>query len=192
MIALYVWLLQETTGGGAAQGAAAVAPGINPIFAALLGALVGALSAQGLREFFDRKQRQKELSGILRLLDLESYAHRQQLDHYQSTPSWITDAPAYTLRFTAWDKSNTRLAQLLRDDTEFADIAKYYENMRGIDEFRRASEDKTWRQERITRLLPTLFELHELTRKHIRKHVQNATTGTPLESIRGEARDTGT
>ncbi|PLS87755.1 MAG: hypothetical protein CYG60_00200 [Actinobacteria bacterium] len=143
-----------------------------------------------MREFLDWRQRRKELKGILRLLDLETYRHRKQLNAYKNTPTWITDAPVDTLRFSAWDKSNTRLSQLLRDDTEFADIAKYYENLRAVDEFRRSSEDtESWRQERVGLLLPTLFELHDLTRRHIKRNVPEASLGTPLDTLQNKNKD---
>ena len=126
---------------------------------------MGAVLTQGLREYLDYRQRQRELKGLLRLLDVETYRHRIQLNAFRENSEWITEAPEHRIRFAEWDVSKDRFAILLKDDTQFADIAKYYENLRVINDFRLSSTDsERWRQERVTKQLPALLELHDLTR----------------------------
>ncbi len=62
-----------------------------------------------------------------------------QLDDYRENPEWKTDATEYTHRFAEWDASKARIAQLLNDATQLAGIAKYYENLHELGNFRRSS-----------------------------------------------------
>ena len=159
---------------------------VSPAVAALLGALLGAVVTQVVRQYFDRRQRQKELEGLLRLLDGERYRNHYILEYFWENPERITEAGEYVLRLAQWDASKARLARLLSDDTQFADIAKYYENLRTLNDFRRdpvTSEAR--RQESGHKLLPNLLELSNLTRKHIRSHIPDSVSGTPLESSQG-------
>ena len=64
----------------------------------------------------------------------------------------------YTLRLAGWDASKARIAQLLNDATQLADIAKYYENLHELDKFRRSSiTSAEWRWERVGLPLPSLL-----------------------------------
>lgn len=156
---------------------------VTPVLAALIGALIGSVSTQGIRELLDWRQRKRELRGLLRLIDGEIHSNGRQLEAYRDTPSWITDAPETTMRFEAWDASKVRLAQLLKDDTQFADINKCYENLRVIDEFRRSNTtDPAWRIERITKKLDELLEIQEIASNHIRAHVLEP-IGTPMRTL---------
>lgn len=163
---------------------------ISPVIAALLGALLGAVATQTLREFLDYRQRKNELKGLLRLLDIETQRNRRQLEAFRDTPDWITNAPTKGIRFTEWDASKSRIAILLNDDTKFADIAKYYENMREVNDFRTSARGSSSRvKERVKKQLSILFELQDLVSKHIRSHVADSVKGTPLESLRRDPGD---
>lgn len=141
------------------------------------------MSTQAIREWLDWKQRKRELQGLLRLLDGEIRNHGRQLEAYRDTPWWITNAPEKATRFEAWDASKIRLAQLLKDDTQFADINKCYENLRVIDEFRRNDTlTPEWRIERVTVKLDELLEIQEIAIGHIRAHIPEP-IGTPMRSL---------
>ena len=107
-----------------------------------------------------------------------------QLDDYLENPERKTDAAEYTLRFAEWDALKARIAQLLNDATQLADIAKYYENLHEPDNFRRSSiTSAEWRQERVGLRLPSLLDHSNLTRKHIRSRVPYPASRTHLESL---------
>jgi len=108
-----------------------------------------------------------------------------QLDDYRENPERKTDATEYTLRFAKWDASKARIAQLLNDATQLADIAEYFENLHELDNFRRSSITSVeWRRERVGLRLPSLLGHSNLTRKHIRSRVpDSASRRTHLESL---------
>jgi len=108
-----------------------------------------------------------------------------QLDDYRENPERKTDATEYTLRFAKWDASKARIAQLLNDATQLADIAEYFENLHELDNFRRSSITSVeWRRERVGLRLPSLLDHSNLTRKHIRSRVpDSASRRTQLESL---------
>ena len=108
-----------------------------------------------------------------------------QLNYYRENPERITAVTKYTLRFAGWDASKARIVQLLNDATQLADIAKYYENLHELDNFRRSSiTSAEWRWERVGLPLPSLLDHSNLARKHIMSRVQDSVSRrTHLESL---------
>ncbi len=143
-------------------------------------------------EWGDRRQRKRELKGLLKILDIEIAGNKRQLLIFDEYPVWITRAPSHSLQTRAWEDIRARLADLMKNDDQFNDIAKYYANIQAIDRYRlgdTATEtSEEYRQQRVKEQLRLLLELSDIARKHIRKYVPDTFIGTPLRSLE-EARD---
>ncbi len=162
--------------------------GVITIVGALLSlAVFVAVIVYLLGEWGDRRQRKKELKGLLKILDIEIAGNKRQLLIFDEYPVWITRAPDHSLQTRAWEDIRARLADLLRNDEQFSDIAKYYGNIQAIDRYRlgdigtETSEEH--RQQRVKEQLRLLLELSDIATGHIRKHVPDAFIGTPLRSL---------
>jgi hypothetical protein len=165
-----------------------------PVWAALTGALIGAAMAFGLREWADRRQRKKELIGLLRLLDVETYINHNVMRGFQVSHELRANRK-YSLLVNAWDDTRIQLARLLKSTEQFADITFYYERVRAIEERRQQDiqervrlsssifeQDRTLAESNVGAIgkdeLDVLLDLSETVRGHIRKHVPDSTRGT--------------
>jgi len=173
---------------------------------AFLGALLAlgvfvAVLAYLLGEWGERRQRKRELKGLLKILDIEIAGNRRQLRIFEEHPTWIAEAPDHSLQTKAWEDARVRLAHLLRNDKQFDDIARYYWSIQEIERYRlgntgtATSEEQ--RQTYITSQLRLLLELSDTARGHIRKYVpplrylEEGRDHTPsLSSSRGSERET--
>jgi len=165
---------------------------------AFLGALLAlgvfvAVLAYLLGEWGERRQRKRELKGLLKILDIEIAGNRRQLRIFEEHPTWIAEAPEHSLQTKAWEDARVRLAHLLKNRKQFDDIARYYGTIQAVEEYRlldtsAVGSDEEHTQQRVKHQLRLMLELSDAARGHIRKHVPNALVETPLRSS-GERRD---
>jgi hypothetical protein len=152
----------------------------------ILGLLVlGAVVVYLLGEWGERRQRKRELKGLLRILDIEIAANERLLQIFEDHPAWITQAPDHSLQSRAWEDARVRLAHLLKNRKQFDDIARYYGNIRAVEDYRLLDtgaevSDEAHRQRRVKLQLRILLELSDVAKGHIRKHVSDTLVGTPL------------
>ncbi len=155
--------------------------------------VLGAVVVYLLGEWGDRRQRKRELKGLLRILDIEIAANERLLRIFDERPAWITRAPHRSLQSRVWEDVRVRLAYLLKNHEQFDAIARYYGNIQAVEGYRlldtsaEASHEEH-SQQRVNQQLRLLLELSDVARKHIRKHVPDAPVGTPLPSS-NEGRD---
>jgi len=152
----------------------------------ILGLVVlGAVIVYLLGEWGERKQRNRELKGLLRILDTEIAANERLLRIFDERPAWITRGPDHSLQSRAWEDARVRLAYLLRNRKQFDDIARYYGNIQAVEGYRlldtgAATPDEEHRQQRVKQQLRLLLELSDVASRHIGKHVPDTLVGTPL------------
>jgi hypothetical protein len=109
----------------------------------LLGAgLLSAVAAFLLREYEHRRQRIRELRGLLRLLMTEIRINARELRQLDPRLEWLTVYPGMVTSTNAWDKSATRLAQLMRSDERFATVAAYYYSIKQMNEMRQLGQSR--------------------------------------------------
>lgn len=161
-------------------------PAVGTIVVGTLLALVvlGAVIVYLLGEWEDRRQRKRELKGLLRILDTEIAANERLLRIFDERPAWITRAPDHSLQIRAWEDARVRLAYLLKNRKQFEDIARYYGNIQAVEEYRLldtgvVSSDEEHKQQRVKQQLRLLLELSDVASGHIRKHVPDALVGAP-------------
>jgi hypothetical protein len=140
--------------------------------------------AVGVTEYFGWRRRRRERRGLLTILDLETKQNATQLQTYEDRIVWSTVAPADSLSVGGWEGTRARLSHLLKPD-EYADLAKYYENIRVINGFRlRKDPPEVRRHCMIKTELPQLKAQSDLARERIRKYVPpDALDGTPLSNL---------
>lgn len=149
--------------------------------------VLGAVVVYLLGEWGERRQRKRELEGLLRILDVEIAANERLLQIFEDHPAWITQAPDHSLQSRAWEDARVRLAHLLKNRRQFADIARYYGNIQAVEDYRlldtgtEVSEEH--RQRRVKQQLRILLELSDVAKGHIRKHVPDTLVGTSLRSF---------
>jgi hypothetical protein len=152
----------------------------------ILGLVVlGAVIVYLLGEWGERRQRKRELKGLLRILDTEISANERLLRILDEHPAWITRAPNRSLQSRAWEDARVRLAHLLKNRKQFDDIARYYGNIQAVEGYRlldtdAVASDEEHRQQRVKQQLRLLLELSDAASGHIRKHVPDAQVGAPL------------
>ena len=156
----------------------------------ILGLLVlGAVVVYLLGEWGERRQRKRELKGLLRILDIEIAANERLLQIFEDHPAWITQAPDHSLQSRAWEDARVRLAHLLKNRKQFDDIARYYGNIQAVEDYRLldtgAEVSEEHRQRRVEQQLRILLELSAIAKGHIRKHVSDTLVGTPLRFPEG-------
>jgi len=155
--------------------------------------VLGAVIIYLLGEWGDRRQRKRELKGLLRILDIEIAANERLIRLFDEHPAWISRAPEHSLQSRAWEDARVRLTYLLKDRKQFDDIAKYYGNIQAAEEYRlldtgaEASEERT--QQRVKQQLRLLLELSDVAREHIRQHVPDVPVGNPPQAL-SDGRDT--
>jgi hypothetical protein len=153
--------------------------------------VLGAVIVYLLGEWGDRRQRRRELKGLLRILDTEIAANERLLRIFEERPAWITRAPDHSLQSRAWEDARVRLAHLLKNRKQFDDIARYYANIQAVEGYRlldtgAEASDEEHRQQRVNQQLRLLLELSDVARTHIRKHVPDAPVGIPSRSSNDE------
>lgn len=167
----------------------AVASGVGSTVLGL--GILGALVAYYLRARSDRIQHKKELKGLLRLLDVELEGNDDELKRLEDQPDWITWASTFSALSTkAWEDVRVRLSQLLEDEKQFVDIARYYDTVHLVSETRSdTTQDEDYRQDLVYRTLPVLQEQSDLVTKHIRDYLPNETRSavSKLASVAPEA-----
>jgi diketogulonate reductase-like aldo/keto reductase len=155
--------------------------------------VLGAVIIYLLGEWGDRRQRKRELKGLLRILDIEIAANERLIRLFDEHPAWISRAPEHSLQIRAWEDARVRLTYLLKNRKQFDDIAKYYGNIQAAEEYRlldtgaEAPEERT--QQRVKQQLRLLLDLSAVAREHIRQHVPDAPVGNPPQSS-SDGRDT--
>lgn len=146
--------------------------------------VLGAVVIYLLSEWSDRRQRKRELKGLLRILDAEIAGNERLLQIFDEHPVWVARAPDYSLQTRAWEDVRVRLAQLLRSSKQFDDIANYYENIQAVERYRLVGTDAETSEEygyqSVKRQLRLLLELSDIARGHIREHVPDTPGRTPL------------
>jgi hypothetical protein len=155
--------------------------------------VLGAVIVYLLGEWGDRRQRKRELKGLLQILDIEIAANERLIRIFDARPAWITRAPDHSLQSRAWEDARVRLAHLLKNRKQFDDIARYYGTIQAVEGYRlldtrAVASDEEHRQQRVKQQLRLMLELSDAAKGHIRKHVPDASIETSLES-RGERHD---
>jgi len=178
-----IYWLQEATEAGA-QGAGSSLPSalLAPVLAALIGAILGSTATHKWQVRRERKQRLRELSGIIRLLDKEVERNQKRIDPvskgtYGRSPNPHEHVPATNV----WDKVNVRLAQLLEDDGLFADLVEYYEKAHDLAKFVQDSSAPT--QSVMNRMSIRSRRLIDLS-KNVRPRLQELIGKTKLKGGR--------
>ena len=152
----------------------------SSIGVAVVGALLGlgvfiAVVAYLLTEWGERKQRKRELKGLLRIVEIEIAGNKRQLHIFDEHPAWVTQAPDNFLQTKAWEDARARLAHLLRNEKQFDDIARYYWNVQEVKRYlldnTGAETSEEHRQKHVTPQLRLLLDLSDVARGHIRKHI---------------------
>ena len=114
------------------------------------------------------------------LLDLETKLIEGHLIRYERNSSLLHRAPAHTLSTKVWEESRTRLSRLLDEETDLADLIKFYELIRIVNEIRRDRNNRAT----LVVALPQLREQCDKAIAVIRKYVpREALEGTPMENI---------
>jgi hypothetical protein len=120
------------------------------------------------------QERKRERKALLRILYDDIDRNRRQLEEFDEHPDWITDAPAHELQTQNWLENKITLSRLL-DDEEWFDIAKYFDKLVEIDEYRRgkttAETSEQDRQRAVRKNLPLLRDQQRTAVEHIGKHV---------------------
>jgi hypothetical protein len=150
-------------------------------------AVLSAVLVYLLGEWGDRRQRKRELKGLLRILDMEIAGNERLLRIFDEHPTWISRAPDQSLQTRAWEDTRVELAHLLKNDEQFNDIADYYENIQAVERYRLidtgAETSEEHRQHSVKRQLHLLLEMSDVAKGHIRKHVPDTLVGTPLRRL---------
>jgi hypothetical protein len=137
-------------------------------WAALIGALIGATAGYVTREIEEHRRRPRERRGLLKILDIETGYNKDLLNDYEDNPAQIADLYRRALSTRAWDKTNTRLAQLLKDDELLADLSKYYEEIRAIVLYARNPEVTLPKaRDKVEERLPELKRLSNRVRRQL-------------------------
>ncbi len=145
--------------------------------------VLGAVIVYLLGEWGDRRQRKRELKGLLRILDIEIAANERLIRLFDERPAWINRAPDHSLQSRVWEDARVRLAYLLKNHKQFDDIARYYGNIQAVEEYRLLDTGgEEHNQQRVNQQLRLLLELSDVAREHIRQHVPDASVGTPPQS----------
>lgn len=92
--------------------------------------LFGLFLTLALREFSAWRGRLRERKTLLYLIDKEINENKSTLESIYETPATATRIPADTLQSKVWEDTRIRLAQLVQNESEFRDIASYYQNLR--------------------------------------------------------------
>lgn len=148
--------------------------------------LVAALLNYVLSERGAKKQRDRELKGLLSLINSEVEQNRLQLRSFKASPDWIIRAPVYALSTAAWEECRVKLSGLLEDEVVFADFDKYYTNIRLINLHRLSHNvDESKRRESTLKLLELMKELTTAVKEDISRHHPKISEGTKLEAVEG-------
>lgn len=134
------------------------------------------LSCLPLRAREDRIQLRRELNGLLRVLDVEIELHEWRLSEWEKRRDELNIS--VPLATEAWHEVRARLSQLLRNETEFADFARYYHNLEWMDSKRLdPTIHPLTRANMLRDFLPQLREEHELVKRHVREYIPQSTRG---------------
>ena len=140
--------------------------------------------AYWLQQRADQQQRARERDGLLILIEDEVARNRMQLKAMQEKQRWITDAPATNMRYAVWMESRVRLSDLLDNEDQFNDFAKYYGNLIVLDEARLDErQDVSDRQENVAKWLTQVLTLSKAVDKNIRQYVPTAGEGTAWQEF---------
>ena len=153
---------------------------------------VAAIAFLLLGEWEDRRQRKRELKGLLRILDMEIAGNEHLLRIFDEHPGCFSGAPDPPLQTKAWEEVKIALVLLSKKDEQFDDIASYYENIQAVERERkkeiRSPEEETFggleetgaqedaencekhEHQRVAKQVRFLLEVSEIARGHIRKH----------------------
>lgn len=147
--------------------------------------VLGAVVVYLLGEWGERRQRKRELKGLLRILDTEIVTNERLLRIFDEHPDWLTRAPEHSLQSRTWEDVRVRLAYLLKDRKQFDDMARYYANIQAMEGYRlldTGTLDEEHGKRRAKRQLSFLLELSAVARGHIRKHLPDTLLGAPPRS----------
>ena len=130
------------------------------VWAALGGLILGVVTTYWARGIEQRRQRRDEIADLLRLLRSEVKQNEELLRTYTYEPGLVTDSWRRPLSLQMWDRTNSRLSQLLGDEELLADLTEYYEEVRAMHDLILRSGYSTTTIEKIVRQeLPELKEL---------------------------------
>jgi hypothetical protein len=148
--------------------------GVTLVGTLLILAVTGAVVVYLLGEWRDRRQRGRELKGLLRILDMEIAGNECFLRLLDEHPAWVTQAPAHSLQSKAWEDIRMNLAHLLENYECFEAIANYYENLQEVERYHLPvaglGSSGEVGQQRLRQQLRLLLESSDKTRGGIRKH----------------------
>jgi len=140
----------------------------------LIIAIISAVLVYLLDAYGERKQRGRELKGLLRILDMEIAANERFLRLLDEYPTWLAQAPAHSLGRRAWEDVRVDLAHLLKDYECFEAIANYYEKLQEVDKGQLSAGSLESfgeaRQQGLRHELHIVLELSDIARGRIHKH----------------------
>ena len=146
--------------------------GVALVGTLLIVAVTGAVLVYLLGEWRDRRQRGRELKGLLRILDMEIAGNERFLRLLDEHPAWVTQAPEGSLRSKAWEDVRADLAHLLGNYACFEALADYYENVQVVERCHLFAtglgSSGEVDQQRLRQQLHLLLELGDIARGRIR------------------------
>lgn len=90
------------------------------------GGLVSLAASIAYHEWTARRSRQRELEGLLYLLDLEIGHNQLSLSQFVEDPDSVTHTVGAPIQTTVWNEVKARVAYLLEDKEHFRTIASFY------------------------------------------------------------------
>jgi hypothetical protein len=154
--------------------------------------LISATVTYLLRVREDRKRRDRQRKGLLRLLGYEIKRNEWQLRQMSQQPNYITAAPDYAITATAWEDARSTLAPLLEDEKQLFDIANYYSVIQAVNSHRverilliNSGASAPEEQAEFSRQIPRLLELTDKALNPIRAYFpdEKALTGATPKTL---------
>jgi hypothetical protein len=130
---------------------------------------LGALAAYLLREYEQKRQRRRELRGLLRLVSGEITRNARTMDTFKTNPELIGWRPPGALKTRNWEENRVRLAQLMESDKRFETLYNYYHGTALQEEARKWEGSEAERTEAFT----PMIRRHELEAERAQKAIRD-------------------
>lgn len=138
------------------------------------------------REIEAWRGRQRELKGLMYLLDLEVGHNQRSLSVFEEHPDYITQPIGQPIRTATWEDSKARMAQLIKDKDHFGYIVVFYNNLENVMLAAIQTDQVSDADKRafVSALLPDMKERAQGTRDIIHRYTpppENEEFGSPFD-----------